>query len=495
MYASLYAGNAEEPHPLQARMYNFKDFELELRWQDGSDEGRFAGTLPAMGSFSQSTFTGHVFKVINKNATQGQRTIETFTMSRDRPVYAVPPDPNNSESHKHPSYTAYLQAARLLEQIEQLRSSGDLDELSTLAGHPSESETESFTVTFYNFRTFDLELYFDDGTTPGKFTDNISAMNSCQGQSTYQGHAFKLLRRDGDSFELVQRFVMDDKIRKYFIEPEAQDATHPKYLSLLEERDHAEKYFQSTGVHWTGPYPPVAPSFPIYAVGQSIGQHVHTVPLRPKSHESSATKHLDLISLSGGFPEGPSMFLIRDVLSPGECDHVTAVAEPKLDVSKTGLDGRTSSVRTSMTAFLNPTDTPTLEMLHRRFVDILNITDEGLSIAAEPLQVVRYQQGEEYKPHMDITDKTRRLATLLIYLDEPEEGGGTSFPLAFGRLGMKISPKRGSAILFYSQLPDGNLDEMSLHAGMPVKRGVKRVCNLWLHSHADKHWTKEREEL
>ena len=38
---------------------------------------------------------------------------------------------------------------------------------------------------------------------------------------------------------------------------------------------------------------------------------------------------------------------------------------------------------------------------------------------------------------------------------------------------------QGSAVVFYSMLPDGNLDVESLHAGLPVGKGMKYIANLW----------------
>ena len=35
-------------------------------------------------------------------------------------------------------------------------------------------------------------------------------------------------------------------------------------------------------------------------------------------------------------------------------------------------------------------------------------------------------------------------------------------------------------MLFYSMRPDGNGDDLSLHAGEPVRKGVKWICNLWV---------------
>eukprot|EP00613_Pedinella_sp_CCMP2098_P008050 CAMPEP_0171678382 /NCGR_PEP_ID=MMETSP0990-20121206/55639_1 /TAXON_ID=483369 /ORGANISM="non described non described, Strain CCMP2098" /LENGTH=94 /DNA_ID=CAMNT_0012265027 /DNA_START=1 /DNA_END=282 /DNA_ORIENTATION=- len=42
-----------------------------------------------------------------------------------------------------------------------------------------------------------------------------------------------------------------------------------------------------------------------------------------------------------------------------------------------------------------------------------------------------------------------------------------------------VNPKKGDALLFYSQQPNGTLDEMSLHGGCPVLSGVKWAANVW----------------
>lgn len=56
------------------------------------------------------------------------------------------------------------------------------------------------------------------------------------------------------------------------------------------------------------------------------------------------------------------------------------------------------------------------------------------------------------------------------------EGGETQFPRwvnAHTRDGLNAVPKRGKAVLFYSQLPDGNMDDWSHHAALPVRKGEK----------------------
>ena len=63
-----------------------------------------------------------------------------------------------------------------------------------------------------------------------------------------------------------------------------------------------------------------------------------------------------------------------------------------------------------------------------------------------------------------------------LYLNEGMKGGETSFPRwvnaeTFREL--KAVPEVGKAVLFYSQLPDGNLDDFSQHAALPVTEGEK----------------------
>jgi hypothetical protein len=50
---------------------------------------------------------------------------------------------------------------------------------------------------------------------------------------------------------------------------------------------------------------------------------------------------------------------------------------------------------------------------------------------------LRYEVGQQYKPHHDyfsdevyIRDAGNRIATVVMYLGEPEEGGETVFPMA-----------------------------------------------------------------
>ena len=76
-----------------------------------------------------------------------------------------------------------------------------------------------------------------------------------------------------------------------------------------------------------------------------------------------------------------------------------------------------------------------------------------------------------------------RFLTLLMYLSDSAgatAGGETAFPKADQGRGIKVTLKKGTALLFYNLLEDGNGDDTSLHAALPVWEGEKWLANLWV---------------
>jgi prolyl 4-hydroxylase len=104
----------------------------------------------------------------------------------------------------------------------------------------------------------------------------------------------------------------------------------------------------------------------------------------------------------------------------------------------------------------------------------------------EDPQVLRYGLGEEYQAHYDdLEEDSPRVATVLVYLSDVEAGGETVFPMGVPLSGeglLRVVPKKGDALLFWSM--DGRMreDRYSLHAGAPVERGVKWTMTVWIHS-------------
>ncbi|KAM6970094.1 prolyl 4-hydroxylase subunit alpha-2-like [Aplochiton taeniatus] len=79
------------------------------------------------------------------------------------------------------------------------------------------------------------------------------------------------------------------------------------------------------------------------------------------------------------------------------------------------------------------------------------------------------------KDHDYIT-KGGRIATILIYMTDVEVGGSTVFP----DIGAALEPRKGSAVLWYNLLQNGEEDPRTLHAGCPVFMGSKWVANKWV---------------
>ncbi|PWE17468.1 hypothetical protein DDZ18_07260 [Marinicauda salina] len=106
----------------------------------------------------------------------------------------------------------------------------------------------------------------------------------------------------------------------------------------------------------------------------------------------------------------------------------------------------------------------------------------------EYLAVLAYRPGDAYRAHCDyITDDGgagtadlarggQRIATTLVKLNEEYEGGETVFP----RLDVAWTGGRGDALTFMNADADGAPDPMSLHAGEPVRAGMKVLASLWM---------------
>ncbi|HEV2112421.1 MAG TPA: 2OG-Fe(II) oxygenase [Gammaproteobacteria bacterium] len=170
----------------------------------------------------------------------------------------------------------------------------------------------------------------------------------------------------------------------------------------------------------------------------------------------------------------------EDALDPYLCDHLINTAMPSLGPSgvvdpKTG-GGLRSEMRTSysMSFLASMYDAVVAESL-RRIAAIAGLPAEH----AEPVGVLRYGPGQEYRPHFDFYDdaqhEAQRVSTVFVYLNDVAEGGGTEFP----RLGVTVDPKRAKAVKFLNCDAAGKPNPETLHAGLPVIRGEKWLATLW----------------
>jgi hypothetical protein len=70
----------------------------------------------------------------------------------------------------------------------------------------------------------------------------------------------------------------------------------------------------------------------------------------------------------------------------------------------------------------------------------------------------------------------------LIFFYPPPRLHYTAFQVAKCRSRLAIRSESGRAVLFYSQLPNGEEDKASTHGGCPVLSGQKWAANLWVWS-------------
>lgn len=211
--------------------------------------------------------------------------------------------------------------------------------------------------------------------------------------------------------------------------------------------------------------------------------------------------------------DAPRAFLHRGFLTPEECEHIIRVGEPHLHRSSvvagqddaTGEDkGAIDDIRTSYGMFLPKAYDDITSSVERRVEAFSRIPYEN----QEQLQLLRYVDGQQYKDHMDglvSPNGGRRIATVLMFLHEPDLGGETSFPGARptvetkarlrelhgdGKLsdcawregrGMAVKPRRGDAVLFFSFDEAGRTDHASMHASCPTLGGTKWTATKWIH--------------
>ena len=131
-----------------------------------------------------------------------------------------------------------------------------------------------------------------------------------------------------------------------------------------------------------------------------------------------------------------------------------------------------------------PNTTGTLSVVRKRLCHLVGLPEEN----AELSNILYYDVGQEFKPHYDawltedaagkrnIALRGQRLLTCLLYLNDVEEGGYTSFP----KLSIEVEPVKGRLLIFNNCVEDSvERFPESLHASLPVLAGEKWACTLW----------------
>ncbi|KAK9814785.1 hypothetical protein WJX72_011443 [[Myrmecia] bisecta] len=205
----------------------------------------------------------------------------------------------------------------------------------------------------------------------------------------------------------------------------------------------------------------------------------------------------------------PRAQLFHNFLSAEECNQIIELARPRITRSNV-IDSTTGQeaedpIRTSWGTFLRRGETDLVAEVESRIASWTMLPTEH----GEDIQVLRYQNGQKYDAHWDWFDdpvkhKTHlgagnRVATVLMYLSDVEEGGETAFPQSIGLEDnqprhnkswsscpaghVAVHARKGDALMFWDLQPDGQTgDPASMHAGCPVIAGEKWSATKWIHT-------------
>jgi prolyl 4-hydroxylase len=200
----------------------------------------------------------------------------------------------------------------------------------------------------------------------------------------------------------------------------------------------------------------------------------------PEAPDAIIDGHTIQIPLS---VEAPALRVLDGILTEAECSELIELARPRLQRALTvDSDGRNQvdQRRTSEGMFFSLNELPLIGRIEQRLASLVGVPASH----GEGLQILHYLPGQEYEPHFDWFDPEQpgyaaitavggqRIASVVMYLNTPAQGGGTAFP----EIGLTVTARRGSAVYFAYE----GGDQSSLHAGLPVLSGEKWIATKWL---------------
>lgn len=169
-------------------------------------------------------------------------------------------------------------------------------------------------------------------------------------------------------------------------------------------------------------------------------------------------------------------------LTKEECEQLIEMSDGKMRAAGV-LGVQDDGYRVAQNTWINETNDITLKIknivLHKTKLPHEN---------QELIHVVKYVVGGEYKVHHDFfhpnTDYYERVTktggqraySCLFYLNDNFKGGETDFP----QLNKTVQPEQGKLIVWRNAEPDGTLNHNTLHAGLPVTKGEKWICIVWV---------------
>ena len=193
--------------------------------------------------------------------------------------------------------------------------------------------------------------------------------------------------------------------------------------------------------------------------------------------------HPSVLPVGEVVSDTPNVRVFRQFLTTDECAHIAMSVQDILEPASV-VDPKTGKairhpIRISSDAVVGPTrEDLVIRAINHRIAAITGTRVEQ----GEPLTILNYGQGQEYRPHFDSIpgESNQRITTVILYLNDNYQGGETHFL----HNGLRLKGGFGDAIVFSNVLPDGRPDPRTQHAGLPVTAGVKWIATRWIR-HSD----------
>jgi prolyl 4-hydroxylase len=172
----------------------------------------------------------------------------------------------------------------------------------------------------------------------------------------------------------------------------------------------------------------------------------------------------------------------KNILSVDECNELIQLSKNKLTEATT-LGTQIKDYRTAETTWLFE-KTELTDRIKTIVSEKTNLPIEN----QEQIHIVKYNIGGEYKEHHDffhpdtdyynthIERGGQRVYSCLFYLNDDFEGGDTTFP----KMKYVVNPALGKLVIWKNLNDDLSINPDSLHAGLPVIKGEKWICIIWV---------------
>lgn len=177
------------------------------------------------------------------------------------------------------------------------------------------------------------------------------------------------------------------------------------------------------------------------------------------------------------------IFMLENFIDQAACDSLIELIDENCQPSPIfEAEGYDSQYRNSSTCNLLRWD-PRVKAVDDGIASLLGLAPEF----GETVQGQRYEVGQQFKQHADFffIDQPywpevakhggQRTWTAMVFLNEPEGGGATTFPT----LGISVAPQRGKLLAWNNMNRDGAPNIMTMHEGTTVTEGRKYIVTKW----------------